>query len=135
MTPTLSYTLCPHGGAAMDRPVIVCGLGRVGRRVLDYLHAAQVPAVVIDRHLDPADLPPGVRGFAGDCRTREALEQAGIAQARGVLICTSDDLVNIATALMARRLNPSARVVVRMFNQNIVPRLGKAVHNVFALSV
>ncbi len=119
----------------MDRPVIVCGLGRVGRRVLDYLRAAQVPAVVIDRRLDPADLPPGVRGFAGDCRTREALEQAGIGNARGVLICTSEDLVNIATALMARRLNPSVRVVVRMFNQNLVPRLGKAVHNVFALSV
>ena len=52
----------------MDRPVIVCGLGRVGRRVLEYLHAAGVPVVVIDRRLDPADLPSGVRGVAGDCR-------------------------------------------------------------------
>src|SRR5262249_36599610 len=33
-----------------------------------------------------------------------------------------------------RHLNPDARVVVRMFNQNLLPRLGKAVTNVVALS-
>src|SRR5437762_3360203 len=119
----------------MDRPVIVCGLGRVGRRVLDYLLAAQLRAVVIDPHLDPATLPPGVRGIVGDCRSPNVLRQAGIAEARGVLVCTSDDLVNIGAALAARRLHPDVRIVVRMFNQNLVTRLGKAVHNVFALSV
>jgi Trk K+ transport system NAD-binding subunit len=119
----------------MERPVIVCGLGRVGRRVLEYLHAAQVPAVVIDRRLDPADLPPGVRGVVGDCRRPDVLAEAGIRDARGVLVCTSDDLVNLATTLTARRLSPGGRVVVRLFNQNLVPRLGKAVHNVTALSV
>jgi Trk K+ transport system NAD-binding subunit len=119
----------------MDRPVIVCGLGRVGRRVLDYLHAAQVPVVVIDLRLDPADLPPGVRGVVGDCRRTDVLTEAGVACARGVLVATSDDLVNLATTLTARRLNPEARIVVRLFNQNLVPRLGKAVQNITALSV
>src|SRR5439155_22534466 len=61
--------------------------------------------------------------------------EAGVASARGVLVCTSDDLVNLATTLTARRLSPDARIVVRLFNQNLVPRLGKAVHNVTALSV
>jgi Trk K+ transport system NAD-binding subunit len=94
-----------------------------------------VPAVVIDRRPDLTDLPPGVRGVTGDCRRADVLAGAGAGSARGVLVCTSDDLVNLATALTARRLNPDARVVVRLFNQNLVPRLGKAVQNVTALSV
>ena len=119
----------------MNAPVIVCGLGRVGRRVLDFLHAAQMSAIVIDPKLDLATLPPGVRGLIGDARQPAVLREAGIADARGVLVCTSDDLVNITVALAARRLNSNVRVVVRLFNQNLLPRLGKAVHNTFALSV
>jgi Trk K+ transport system NAD-binding subunit len=76
----------------------------------------------------------GARLVQGDCRRSEVLEQAGVAGARGVLILTSDDLVNISTALMVRRLQPEIRVVMRMFNQNLLTRLGKAVHNVYALS-
>jgi len=119
----------------MDRPVIVCGFGRVGRRVLEYLRAAQLPSVLVDLHFDSAQVPKDVRHLTGDCRNREILTAAGIAQARGVIVCTSDDLVNLSTMLTARSLNPDVRIVVRMFNQNLIPRLGKAVHNVFALSV
>jgi Trk K+ transport system NAD-binding subunit len=119
----------------MDGPVIVCGLGRVGKRILDYLLAAKLTAVVVNARFEPGDLPPGVRGLTGDCRSSELLREAGIGSARGVIVCTSDDLVNIATALTARRLNPSTRIVVRTFNQNLVPRLGKAVANTYALSV
>src|SRR5262249_12459257 len=64
----------------------------------------------------------------------EVLIEAGVGQARGVLIMTNDDLVNISTALMVRHLNPQVRVVMRMFNQNLIQRLGKAVSNVYALS-
>ena len=62
------------------------------------------------------------------------LEQAGVAQARGVLIMTNDDLVNISTALMVRHRNANVRVVMRLFNQNLIARLGKAVTNIYALS-
>jgi Trk K+ transport system NAD-binding subunit len=71
----------------------------------------------------------------GDFRQAEVLEAAGLRQARGLLILTSEDLVNISTALTARSINPTIRIVVRMFNQNLIPRLGKTVKNVFSLSV
>jgi Trk K+ transport system NAD-binding subunit len=51
-----------------------------------------------------------------------------------VLILTSDDLTNLSATLMVRHLNPSVRVVVRLFNQNLIARLGSAVENVYALS-
>jgi Trk K+ transport system NAD-binding subunit len=121
--------------ARMTQPVILCGLGRVGSRVLDYLRAAGVPVVVVDNHCAPGDPRLGdARLVQGDCRRREVLEEAGVAEARGVLILTSDDLINISTALMVRHLHANVRVVLRLFNQVLIPRLGKAVANVFALS-
>lgn len=120
----------------MDQPIILCGLGRVGGRVLEYLLAAGLPVVVIDLRGEAHDPRlKNVRLVQGDFRQREVLEEAGVLQSRGVFILTQDDLVNISTTLMVRHLNPNVRVVVRLFNQNLIPRLGKAVPNVFALSV
>src|SRR6185295_13953085 len=76
----------------------------------------------------------GARLVVGDCRQREVLEAAGVVGASGVLVLTRDDLLNVTTALVVRALNRDVRIVLRMFNQNLLGRLGKAVHNVFALS-
>ena len=120
----------------MNSPVILCGFGRIGRRVLDYLRTAGMPVVVVDTRCSPDDPRlKGVRLVRGDCRLPEVLEQAGLARARGVLILTSDDLVNISAALTVRHINPQVRIVVRMFSPNLLGRFGKAVSNVYALSV
>ncbi|MFQ3650619.1 MAG: NAD-binding protein [Gemmataceae bacterium] len=119
----------------MDHPIVLCGLGRMGTRVLQYLQAAGLAVVVIDTHCQPGDARLNAAPLiVGDCRRREILERAGVAKAAGVLILTNDDSLNIATALMVRTLNKEVRIVVRMFNQNLLARLGKAVSNVFALS-
>src|SRR5271156_4097850 len=119
----------------MEQPIVLCGLGRVGWRVLEYLQAANLPVVVVDT-ICRADDPRlrGVRLVSGDCRSREVLVAANVEQARGVLILTGDDLLNVSAALMVRALNPDVRIVLRMFNQNLLARLGQAVRNVFALS-
>jgi Trk K+ transport system NAD-binding subunit len=120
---------------AMEQPLILCGLGRIGWRVLEYLQAAGLSVVVVDTRCDPKDTRLGkARLVKGDCRNQEALKQAGVEQARGVLIMTNDDLVNISTALMVRHLNAGVRVVMRLFNQNLIARLGNAVKDVYALS-
>jgi Trk K+ transport system NAD-binding subunit len=120
----------------MERPVILCGLGQVGWRVLEYLRMARIPVVAIDNRASPSDRRlANVRFVKGDCRRSGVLERAGVAQARAVLILTSSDLVNISTALMVRHVDPDVRIIVSLFNQNLVPRLGKAVSNTLALSV
>jgi Trk K+ transport system NAD-binding subunit len=119
----------------MDQHYILCGLGKVGVRVLEHLRAAGARVVVVntgDCSRDPAmkDTPLVV----GDCRSPETLQKAGIDRAAGVLILTSDDLVNLSATLVVRQVNPSVRVVVRLFNPNLIARLGPAVADVFALS-
>jgi Trk K+ transport system NAD-binding subunit len=119
----------------MDRPYILCGLGKVGARVLEHLRAAGARVVVVNstdhkNDVQLADVPL----IVGDCQSPEVLQKAGLERARGVLILTSDDLTNMSTALRVRQLNPTVRVVVRLFNQNLIGRLGAAVENVYALS-
>jgi len=119
----------------MEPHFILCGLGRVGWRVLEHLRAVGTPITVVDNRCSANDSRlGGVKLVAGDCRRQEVLEQAGVAEARGVLILTSDDLTSVSTALMVRNLNPGVRIVVRVFNPTLIARLGSAVENVFALS-
>lgn len=117
------------------QPIVLCGLGRVGGRVLEFLQKAGLPVVVVDSDCSPHDARlGGATLVTGDCRQRDVLARAGVADARAVLILTSDDLVNISTALTARSLAPGVRIVLRMFNDRLIPQLGKAVQNVYALS-
>lgn len=119
----------------MENHFILCGLGRVGEKVLEHLRAVGTRVVVIDNRCRPDDLRlAGAELVAGDCRRQDVLEQAGLAKARGVLVLPSDEYVSLQTALMVRHLNPSVRVVVRMFNQNLIARLGSSVAGVTALS-
>jgi Trk K+ transport system NAD-binding subunit len=120
----------------VDRPILLCGLGQVGWRVLESVRAAGLAVVAVDLNTAPDDPRLcGVRSVKGDCRRADVLEAAGIREASAVVIVTSDDLINVTTALLVRKLNPTARVVVRMFNQNLVDRLGGAMKNTVALSV
>jgi Trk K+ transport system NAD-binding subunit len=119
----------------VEAPIVLCGLGRLGIRILRYLQAANLPVVVIDNRCQAGDERlQGARLVSGDCRQQAVLEAADVACARGVLILTNDDLVNISTTLMVRAINPRVRVVLRMFNQNLLVRLGSVLHNVHVLS-
>lgn len=120
----------------MEQPVILCGLGRVGQRVLECLQAAGMSVVVVDDRCAAGDPRLGAATLVrGDFRDADVLARAGLDRARGVLILSSDDLANISATLLVRHLNPSVRVVVRLFNENLIHRLGQAVSNTFALSV
>ncbi len=119
----------------MSKPIILCGLGRVGWEVLLFLQNANMDVVAIDDVCDPKD--PRLRKtrlVRGDCRRREVLDQAGLANCRGILVVTSYDLINISTALMVRSMNPDVRIVLRVFNEGLIGRLGHAIHNIFPLS-
>jgi Trk K+ transport system NAD-binding subunit len=119
----------------MSNPFVLCGLGRTGSRVLYYLRAAGLGCVVVDDRCGPDDPRlHGARLVQGDCRDARSLRAAGVKDARGVLVMTDDDLVNVSTALQVRELDPHVRIVVRLFDQNLLERLGQTVANVSALS-
>ena len=80
-----------------DQRVVLCGLGRVGWRVYELLRGQGQSMAVVDTN-PPLDDPrlAGAIVVKGDCRRQEDLEKAGVRQARGVLLLSSDDLVNVS---------------------------------------
>lgn len=114
---------------------IICGLGRIGWPVLDYLRAAGWEIAAIDQEANKDDPRlQGVHLINGDFRNKDVLRQAGIDQANGVLFLANDDLQNLAASLEVRRLRADVKIIVRLFNENLLNKLGQTIGNVVALS-
>ena len=116
-------------------PVIVCGLGRVGWPVLRYCRALGWTVIAIDNKAQAGDPQlAGVEFIPGNYRDAATLEKARLHDAQGIILLANDDLNNLAACLEIRRLHPTIRIVVRLFNDNIVNKLSNTVSNVVALS-
>jgi Trk K+ transport system NAD-binding subunit len=119
--------------------VIVCGLGKVGYRVVRQLHRLRDlrPAegrrrmrIVVVRlgdgrpefpqHISRLD---GVTTIIGDARDPEVLRQAGVERAFAVAALTSDDLLNLQIGLAAHRVRPDVHVVLRVFSDVLAEKL------------
>jgi Trk K+ transport system NAD-binding subunit len=110
--------------------VVVCGVGRLGIRVLEELVSAGVPVVGIEKEEDARFLPQarqlGAPILVGNMKDDAMLVSAGIAHARAVVIATNDDMGNLEVALDSRRLNPDIRVVMGLFDQSIASKIANA---------
>ena len=97
--------------AGMDRHVVVCGWGRVGRSFCEHLPAA-TEVVVVDN--DPASLATcGHPHVLGDASDDAALSAAGIERAATMVAALSTDADNLFVVLSARSSNPGAFIVAR----------------------
>jgi len=102
--------------------VVLVGLGHLGFRVARELHNLGQEVVAIER--DPnADLLAAVRGLGfpiiqDDGLREETMYKAGLERARAVILCSSDDVLNLRMALKARALNKAARIIVRLFDDD-----------------
>ncbi len=100
---------------SLENHVIVSGYGRVGQSAVASLLNSKRKVVVIERdpektaELDQLDLVY----IVGDATRDEALQQAGIDRAWGMLICTGDDSRNLFIVLSARALNSNLYIVTR----------------------
>jgi voltage-gated potassium channel len=110
--------------------VVVCGVGRLGIRVLAELVSAGVPAVGVEKDEAGRFLPQarqlGAPILVGDMKDDAVLVSAGIPYARAVVIATNDDMGNLEVALDSRRLNPEIRVVMGLFDQSIASKIANA---------
>jgi voltage-gated potassium channel Kch len=107
--------------------VVLCGLGHLGLRVLEEMRRREVEVVAIERdpagRFVPAAKALGVPVLAADMRDDRVLEDAGIRHAKAVVVATNDDMANLEVALDARRMNPSIRVLVRFYDQQIATKI------------
>jgi Trk K+ transport system NAD-binding subunit len=123
----------------MEDHVIVCGLGTIGYPVVQGLLRQGKQVVVIEKNergeFNNIVRHQGVPIIYGNAKLAELLRMAHIQRARAIAILTSDDLVNVETALTARaeyknnrhnrRQNHKLQVVLRLFDEELADRVAK----------
>lgn len=127
---------------APDR-FLVCGLGSLGQYCILNLKRftlgdTRIHITAIDKQYplewEVQDLPNLLSDHLvlGDCRDDTVLLQAGIQHCRTILLVTSNESINVETAIVARRLNPQIRIVMRSSRQNLNLLLKQQFHDFVA---
>lgn len=110
--------------------IVVCGAGRTGRQVIRELREADAPFALIERDPERAarlrELDPEAPVLEADATRDEALEQAGVRTARGLIACLSADTDNLFVCLSARQLNPDLTIVARAYDEETMTKLYRA---------
>lgn len=76
----------------------------------------------------------GVRLIVGDARLSRVLAAADVESASAIVVTSDDDLANLNTALAAAELNPTIRIVIRMFDQELGSHIPELFPDAVALS-
>jgi len=107
---------------------IVCGFGRMGRRLCEELQSRKLPFVVVEK--DTVALAAceseGWPCILGDATEDKTLLDAGIEEARGLAVVISTDADNLYTILSARLLAPSIRLLSRASTEKDAEKLKRA---------
>lgn len=103
--------------------IIVLGIGHVGTRVIRALVEMGSEVIAIDTEpgegleaeLDALHVPL----IVGDGRSPATLEKAGLRHAQALIVCTANDFLNLEICVRAREMNPTMRIVVRMWDSQL----------------
>jgi Trk K+ transport system NAD-binding subunit len=116
---TFSDWLVGAREASLDNPPkpptgqwILCGYGRMGKRLHDSLRQREIPMVVIEPKAETVEEEEIEQLIVGHTTLR-TLQRAGIEQAVGLVVGTNSDSDNLSIMLRARSLNPNLFFVVR----------------------
>jgi voltage-gated potassium channel len=118
--------------AHLKNHVVVAGAGGTGKHVIEELVATGTPFVVIDRALPvlehvQAEICKGRMLFVhGDATLDHFLMDAGVQRARGVVAALTQDKDNLYVTLSARSLNPNARIVTKVVEDEAAAKILKA---------
>ena len=111
----LQYRFMARKIERLDHHYVVCGYGRLGRRIVADLVDAEHPFVVIER--DPERVAvleeAGHLFVEGDAEDDDVLRAAGIEQAQGLVLTLPEDSANVFVALTAKELHPGLFTLAR----------------------
>ena len=104
---------------------IICGYGRVGRRVAEEFRAAGVPYVVVDQSeaAIAAATDHGDLLIEGDATEDEDLAKAGLERAKGLVATSDSDADNLYITLSARSQRPELTIVARASDEDAEKKL------------
>lgn len=118
----------------MQPKIIVCGLGRTGSKIYSLLKQQGAEVVAISRH-SPLNTKASKQIIVGDPRDNATLIEAGIRQAKTLVLVHDDDALNLAILTQARVLNPRIRIINRLLNHTLGELLDQTLPDHYTMSV
>ena len=122
------------GSLDLEQHVIICGYGRTGQRVGEFLAAEQIPFIALD--LDPQrvahapqpeqDAGNGSRVVFGSADRLEVLQAAGLGRARALVVAYPDLHSALRLLHLVRAHRPDLPVIVRAPDEGDVRKLKEA---------
>jgi CPA2 family monovalent cation:H+ antiporter-2 len=108
--------------------VIVCGYGRSGQALAQFLEREKVPVIALDS--DPERVRQAAAGgdsvVYGDASRREVLVAAALSRATAVVVSFANTPKALAIITHVRELRPEIPVIVRTYDDSDVGRLKEA---------
>ena len=107
---------------------IVCGAGRVGRRIIRTLESQKIRFVVVESSQNRVAeyIERNYPVIIGDATLEENLRLAGVERAKGLATCLPDDAANVYVVLTARGMNEKLHIVARAVEEEAEPKLIRA---------
>jgi voltage-gated potassium channel len=107
---------------------VICGYGRVGRRVAEEFREAGVKYVVLDFNPDAIEYARehGDLFIEGNGTNDEDLEATGLAYALGLVASSDSDVDNLYITLSARTARPNLLIVARASDEDVGEKLRRA---------
>jgi voltage-gated potassium channel len=104
---------------------VICGFGRVGRRVAEEFRHAGAQFVVLDfsEEAKEAAAEVGALFVEGNGTDDDDLREAGLERARGLIAASDDDADNLYIALSARAVKSDLFIVARASNEEAAKKL------------
>ncbi|HOO55214.1 MAG TPA: potassium channel protein [bacterium] len=99
----------------MKDHIIVCGYGKIGHHVVDYLIKEKNNFVIVDRELAEKDIleQKDILFIVGEATDEEVLKKAGVERASSLVAVVGSDADNLFITMSAKGLNPEIRVIAR----------------------
>ncbi len=110
----------------LENHYIVCGFGRMGKKITQELHKRNKHFVVIEKEIINLEQFEDCCIIHGDATEDEVLLQSGIKKAKGLVSVLSTDIANTYTTLSARGLNPNLKIIARAEEESSKGKLLKA---------
>lgn len=101
--------------AKMNNHYIVCGFGRMGEVICDKLQAKRQKFVVIEQREMNTNIlrEKGYIYIAGDATNEDTLMDAGLEQAKGIVIVLGSDPDNLFVTMTVKTINPEIFILAR----------------------
>jgi voltage-gated potassium channel len=114
--------------ARIQDHIIICGAGRVGRRLAVEVAARNIPVLIIEQDTAKAQwaIEQGFPVIIGDATSEVVLSQARLGHARGLASAVTSDAQNVYIVLTARGMAPKLPIVTRASDEHAESKMVKA---------